>query len=766
MELNNIQAENREQEEISIIEIFFHYLRYWKWFLLSIAICMGLACAYIFYTIPQYRVVSKVLISDEKRGQTMEMVSAFNDLGISAHSNLDNEIEILRSRTLMKSVADSLRTGVSYHKKGMLKGKEIYKKTPVFVSVPNPIAFGSFTVDEVSESVLLIHSDKENFSQQVEIGNELNSPWGILSFSLNPFGTESFPVEVSVGPAFLPSVGVDNINKLSTVVELSMITTTPQKGQDVINTLVANYNKNAIEDKNYVANSTIDFINERLLEVGSDLQEAEKQVEHYQISQGITDLHAQGSLLLSSSNEYRKKIMDVDIQLNLLSEIKAFLLNPTKQENAIPSSIGISDPTVNSLISKYNEANLEKQRETKGMLETHTKLIEYNNRMAFLRNEVLTGINLSEAGLLATKKEWQRQENMSAGKARNLTTQERETRDLLRQQSLKETLFKYLMQKREETLLSLAMATPNARVIDPAFYSSRPIKPQKKIILLTALMIGMIIPIAIIYLKDLFDNKIHTKGDVTKIISAPFLGLVPTMKGNMVPFPVLRVQSAMAEQFRSIISNLDFVLGRNEKQKIISVTSITGGDGKSFFSQNLAMTLATNGKKTLLIDLDLRKSVLVKTLDKVARERGTAAFLSDPKIELREIIDTSHSYHKNLDIIPVRVFPPNPAELLSSERLEQFFQSIAKEDYEYVIIDTAPAGLVSDIYNINPYTLATIFLLRSDYTLKKTLPEIQGLYKDKKLNNLCVVLNAVTDENIHRYGHKHSYYTNDEIISN
>ena len=766
MEQNNIQSDNREQEEISIVEIFFRYFRYWKWFVLSALICVGLAFAYLFYTTPLYKVVSRVVISDDRRGQTVEMISAFSDLGMNApKSNLDNEIEILRSQTLMKSVVDSLRIRVGYFKKETFGRREIYKNTPVFVSVPNPISFGLLTIDLVSENVLSIRSD--DFNQQVEIGKDFDSPWGLLNISHNPFGSESFPIEVLIKnpKGSLPSVAINAVNKTSSVVELSLITATPQKGQDIINTLVAHYNKNAIEDKNYVALSTIDFIDERLSVVSGDLQEAEKRVVDYQVSQGITNMQVQENLLLSSSSEYGKKITDVDIQLDFLAKIKEFILNPVNRDRAIPSNVGITDPTVISSIRNYNELHSEMQRSTVGVLESHPLRIEYNNRIATYRDQVLNGISLAENAEQAKKREFQRQENLSMGRARNLTSQERQTRDLSRQQNLKEGIYNYLLQKREETGLTLATATPNAKVIDPAFYSTNPVKPKKMIILLAALMIAVIIPIAIIYIKDLFDNKIHTKEDVIRGVSAPFLGIVPVTKGNNVsPFPVLKARSSIAERFRSIISNLGFILG-HEKQKIISVTSFTSGDGKSFFSRNLAMTLATTGKKTLLVDMDLRKSMLTKTLEKITKDKGIAAFLSDPKMEIKDIIDTSHAYHKNLDIIPVRVFPPNPAELLSSERLEQLFKSIADENYEYVILDTAPVGLVSDIYSVNPYVLATIFLLRSDYTLRRALPEIQELYKGKKLNNLGVVLNAVTDENIYGYGqygsYKHNYYTDE-----
>ena len=756
MEQNNFQSDNIEQDEISIVEILFHYLRYWKFFIFSIIICLGIAFAYLIYTTPKYKIFSRVVINDDKKGQNIDVMSAFGDLGIVApKSNLDNEIEVLRSQTLMKSVVDSLKIGVSYFKKGSIRNQEIYKKTPVYVNISNIMAKGSFIVDQVSENILVIKSEKDTFEQTVEIGKELNSPWGILYFTTNPFGTESYPIEVFVNPDYLPVVEINAINKTSSAVELSHITATPKKGEDIINTLIAHYNKNAIDDKNYVANSTITFIEERLLAVSGDLEEAEKKVESYQISQGITNLQVQGQLLLASSSEYNKKITDAEIQLGLLGSIKEFIMNPRHKDLAIPANTGITDPTVMSLINKYNDEILLRQRATVGMTESHSVRIEYDARIGLIKDDLLNGIGITEASVQAIKRELIRQENMSMAQARSLTTQERESRDLFRQQNIKENIFNYLLQKREETSLSLVMATPNAKVIDPAFCSKTPVKPKRMIILLAAFMIAIIVPVVVIYLIDLFDNKVHTKYDVTKVISAPFLGVVPVIKGTD-PFPVLKVRSSMAERFRTIISNLEFIVG-SERRKVIAVTSFTSGDGKSFFSRNLAMTLATTGKKTLLVDLDLRKSVLIKTLGLLNIEKGSAMFLSDSRITVNEIIDKSQSFHKNLDIIPVRLFPPNPAELLSSERLKLLFQTIGK-DYEYIIIDTAPAGLVADIYNINPYILSTIFLLRSDYTLKKVLPEIQELYKDKKLNNISIVLNAVTNENIYGYGYQYGQY--------
>jgi capsular exopolysaccharide synthesis family protein len=369
----------------------------------------------------------------------------------------------------------------------------------------------------------------------------------------------------------------------------------------------------------------------------------------------------------------------------------------------------------------------------------------------------LKGIGISETSLTSTIRELQKQESMLIGKARGLSTQEKESRGLYRQQNIKESQVTYLLQKREETGLSLVLATPNAKVIDLADYSSIPVKPKKAIILLAAFILALVIPVSIIYVKDLFDNKIHSKEDIVKILNAPYLGEIPLVKVEQ-PFPVLKVRSSIAERFRTITSNLEFVIG-NEKSKVIAVTSYTSGEGKSFFSLNLAMSLATIGNKTLLIDLDIRKSNLNKNLD-VKVSKGSAIFLSDSKVNIDDITDKSGTYHKNLDIIPVKVFPPNPAELLASDRLDLLFR-LAKDDYEYIIVDTAPVGLVADAFRINQYSSATIFLTRADYTYKQILQEIQELYRDNKLRNLSVVLNAAEPSQRYGYGYGNYYTEND-----
>jgi capsular exopolysaccharide synthesis family protein len=759
METNNIQSEQLVNEEVSFAEIFFHYLKYWKWFVISVVLCLSIAFVYLRFTTKEYNISSKVLIKDDKKGQTSLDMNAFSDLGLMPKiGTFDNEIEILLSKSLLKEVIDSLKIGVSYYSAGAMNKQEIYNNTPVWVSVSNQIDWGSFLLDKKENGSFVITSNSFDFTKEFSINEKINSPWGILSFKENPFGVEKYPVEVTIKhPKSFPLVQINPINKQATVINISTITEVPQKGIDIINTLVNIYNKKAIAEKNYVATNTIRFIDERLAVISGELESAEKNVESYKRSRGLTDIGAEAQIFLNAQTNYSQKISDVTLQLTILRDIKKFLTSPDNTGNMAPANVGLTDPTILTLIQKYNEEIALKNRSTPGMTTKNPLLKEYEDRIALLKENLVKGIGISEAGLQTTLQELTKQENMYLGKTMGLSTQERESRELYRQKEIKESLFIYLLQKKEETGLSLALATPNAIVIDSADYIPIPVKPKRNIILLAALLLGVIIPVAVIYIMDLFDNKLRDKEQLIKIVKAPFLGELPKTKSEK-PFPVLNVRSGIAEKFRIVSSNLSFIV--SEKQvKVIMITSSFSGEGKSFFSQNLAMSLATSGKKTLLIDLDIRKSVLNKYLE-MNPTKGVAMFLADSNITASDIIDVSKRFHKNLDIIPVKVFPPNPAELLASDRLGSLFQML-REQYDYIIVDTAPIALVADAFRINQFADVTIFVTRSDYTYKSSLSDIQLLYKENKLYNLTTVLNAVSSKTHYGYGgdKKHNYYS-------
>ncbi len=765
MEQNNnyIQQQPQEEEEVSFLDVFFHYFRHWKWFILSVVLCMAIAWVYLRYATPEYKVSSKVLIKDEKKGQTVADLSAFSDLGIISHSSsLDNEIEVLKSKTLMQQVKNNLNLGVSYIKEGRIRQVDIYDQTPVFVRVVDQLKSGGFSLSLVEGNKLRIDSELEEFSHTIDIPDEwedpsvkilpdtIVSPWGLLTFQLNHFSdVRQLPIDVVIAdPKSLPVVDISAINKTSSVVDISMVTPNPKKGQDIVNTLIQVYNNQVIEEQRYVASNTIKFIDERLSVISGELKSAELDVERYRQAEGVTNLDAQAQLFLSSSSEYDQKISDTQMQLNILQGIKQWIMNPSNEGEAAPSNVGLTDQTILNLINVYNQEIMEKRRTTIGMTESNPIVIEFNARIGTMRDNLIRGINMAESGLQTSLNELRRKENVYVSKARSLPTQERETRELYRQQSIKESLVLYLMQKQEETGLSLAMAVPNAVVIDPANFSDIPVKPKRMIIYLAAFILGLVIPVVIIYILGLFDNKIHSKEDIQRIVKAPYLGDIPENKKDRI-FPVQNVRSASAEKFRIITSNLRFVIG-DQKHKVIMVTSTFPDEGKSFVSRNLAYSLASIGHKVLLIDSDMRRSVLNQTLQMDAN-KGIAYFLSTPDATLKEV--TEHKeFHPNLSILPVKAFPPNPAELVASPRFAELIE-VAREKYDYVVVDTAPVGLVADAFTINQYANATVFVTRAEVTYKHSLKEIQTYYRDQKLNSLSIVLNAVSAHRGYGYGY-------------
>jgi capsular exopolysaccharide synthesis family protein len=759
METTNMQEQSGE--EGSLADIFFHYLNYWKWFVASLFVCLLISFIYLRYTTREYSVSSRALIKDEQKGRTAMDMNTFSDLGFMPKiGSFDNEIEVLQSKTLMKEVVDSLNLRVAYYTNGKLKKNELYNQTPLWVILKNQIGWGSFILDKKGDT-FSIEAQGADFQKTFKIDEEINSPWGTLTFEKNPFGTGEYPIVVVVRhPKYIPSIQVNPLNKMTTVVDVTTQTEVPQKGIDVINTLIGIYNQRSIAEKNYVANHTIDFINDRITTITEELSSSEQKVEEYKQGQGMTDLTAEAQLFLTSQSEYSKKIIELQNQMSVISSVKNYLSNPDNKNNGAPANVGITDPMVISLMNAYNTEIFEKNRATLGLKPTNSIVREYEERIALLRTNLLKGIDIAENGMETTLNSLKQQSNSYLDKIRNLSVQERESRKLYRDKDIKESLFIYLLQKKEETGLSLVLATPNAIIIDKADYQLTPIQPKGRMIILVALLLGLIIPIAVIYIMDLFDNKLRNKDQLLKEVKAPFLGDIPQLKSAKV-FPVLNVRSAIAEKFRIIVSNLEFVVS-GEKTKVIMITSSFSGEGKSFFSQNLAMSFATLGHKSLLIDLDMRKSVVDKTL-MVKSSKGIAMYLSDPAVTISDIIDNSGSFHKNLDIISIKVFPPNPSELFASDRLDQLFESV-KNQYDYVIVDTAPIGLVADAFRVNQFVDATIYVARADYTYKTALSEMHVLYEQNKLHNLTMVLNGVQSgaRYGYNYGEHYGYYTQED----
>ena len=644
----------------------------------------------------------------------------------------------MSSKELMKEVVDSLRLGTAYYQIGHFKKREIYNRTPIFVHVSNPKDWGTFKLDRIDNSTFSIIDKEKSFSQTFQIDKKIDSPYGELSFSANPFGSDLYPIEVRIkNPRDLPTVSVSPINKRSSIVYLNINTSVPAKGINIIETLIGIYNRQNKEEKNQEAWQTIRFIDDRLPTISKELEQAEKAAENYKRSNDLTDISTEAQSLLLSTNDYAKQGAEVETQLSILAMLQNFLASSENEGKVAPANVGLTDPTVLALMRIYNEEILEKNKNTLGVAATNPLVQEYDKRIALMKLSLLEGITISESSLHLSLMKIYKQEIESSEKKQNFSTHERNWGHLFREKKLKERLFTYLLLRKEETVMSLDMATPGVIVVDEVEYGLVALKISQ--VLLIALAIGLIIPFCFIFIRALFDNKLRDEEQLIKTVKAPFLGSVPFCNTNQA-FPASNLLSRIAEDFGIINSNLYFILSGSEP-KALMVTSSCYGEGKSFFSQNLAMSLATLGKKTLLMDTDMRKSTLSKTL-KINQDKDFSLFLADTDIDYSQIINKTASCHKNLDIIPVKIFPPNPSEILDSKRLDMLFDTLRKE-YDYIIVDTAPIGLVADAFRINSFVDASIFVTRAHFTPKTSLEEIQELYKSKKLHNFCMIINAI-----------------------
>ncbi len=740
-----------------MIEWVARFAHHWKVFLITIVVSISCAYVYLRYTTPLYRVNAKIIINDPAKGQSGIEVSVFSDItaGQSQHAGgVDKEIEILTSGSLNRKVVDSLNYNISYFREGRLKDIELYKRTPVHVRIREFVNTGIIIIDKKDDDKFIVSSIDGNFKYITPPDVYFKSPWGTICLSPDRLSSIEYPITVRIGnPSSVPDISVTPSRSSASVFNISTTTPCPEKGVDFINALIAVYNREAVMEKNMVAVNTTNFIDERLSIISGELNDAERDVDSYKQAHGLTDPTAEAQMFLSTSEDYSKKVSETEMQRNLLLTVKSVLVSSDSESDVIPSNTGLTDPTILYLLGKYNEEVLQKKRMTAGMLPGNPKLKEYNQHIASLRDDLVRGINVSLASMELTIKTLRQQEFIYDARVRALSSQERESRELYRQKEIKESLFVYLLQKREETGLTMMLATPNVKIIDSASSSPRPVSPDSQKVMFGSILLGLILPFLWIYLRSLFDMKVRHKQDVAQLLEIPFLGDIPEAK-NSEPFQVNHLRSSIAEKFRIVVANLNFI--SNNRNKVVLVTSSSSGEGKSFVSRNLALSLATSGKKCLLVDMDIRKSQMSKVVSYNA-QKDMVLYLAEPSTRLDEIVDRSGAIHKNLDIILTRIFPPNPAELLASSRLDDFFNEVTSL-YDYIIVDTPPVGLVADTFRINQFASCGIFVTRLNNTYKEDLREANRIYRDKRLTKLSYILNGVKYGKQYGYHNKGMYY--------
>ena len=760
-----------ESETINIREELEKYLIHWKWFLAGIILSVAMAFLYLRYSTPQYSAKTVVLIKENKKGGVSAELKAFEDLGILGGStnNIDNEIEIIKSRKIIGDVIKKLNYNISYFSEGRVIGMEIYDKhSPVIVKFKKKDSLfyeidTTFTINIISKDRIELKSKLGELMNTVHFDEVINSEIGEFQISRNNKLDEFLSPEkiiVGISPinglidSYQASVNISPVNKNSSVINLSLNGSVLKKAENFLDALVFAYNEDAVIDKSQVSKKTKFFIDERLMKIGKDLDLVNNNLKNFKAKNKLTNIEAESELVLKTISENTKKIIETSIQLKLVQSLNADLKkSQIKGDELLATNLGLEDVSIAQLISEYNKLVLTKRRLLRTASNLNPQIIDLVSQIDGLKSSLQQSLNNSESGLKLTLEQFKKEEIKIASKIAGIPTQELALKDIKLQQEITAGLYTYLLKKKEETAISLAVTVANAKIIDKAYGSSIPVSPKRKIIYLAALLLGLLIPFVSIYLKNLLDTKIHSKKDLEAFLSIPFLGDVPKNETQEKIVIGSDMRSSTAEAFRLIRTNLDFMLTHKKGEaKTIFVTSTTSGEGKSFISINVASSLALSGKKVLLMGMDLRAPKITTYLE-MPDKKGVTNYIADETISFENLLFNVEDIN-NLDIMSSGAVPPNPAELLMTPKVEKLFE-LVKEKYDYIIVDTAPVNLVTDTLLLAKYADLFLYVVRANYLDKRLLTVPQALYNEKRLPNMALVLND-TDSKL-GYGYGYGY---------
>ncbi len=768
----------QSEEQINIQEILFRYLIHWPWFVVSVIVCIAVAWGYLRLTTPIYNISATVLIKDEKKGGGANMSSELEKMGlngfVSSSSNIENEIEVLTSRTLAREVVSSLGLFVTYMDENRFPKRELYRTSPVLVSLtpqeadklPQTMEVGMVLQPSGATDVQIRVGKKEYRKRFEKLPAVFPTDEGTVAFfanndTLSPIRSESVTKErhitayinrpFSVAKEYADFLSIAPTSKATSVVTVSLKNSNTQRGKDYIDKLLEMYNINANNDKNEVAQKTAEFIDERISIISKELGSTEQDLENFKRSAGITDLSSEAQIALTGNAEYEKKRVENQTQINLVTDLQRYLQGI--EYEVLPSNVGLQDAGVAGAIDRYNEMVSERNRLLRTSTESNPAIVNLNASIRAMRGNIQTTLDATLKGLEITRADLAREASRYSRRISDAPTQERQFVSIARQQEIKSGLYLMLLQKREENAIVLAAIANNAKIIDEAQADGAPISPKRMMIYLAALVFGIGIPVGIIYLIGLTKFKIEGRADVEKLTSLPVIGDIPLADEKTGSIAVFENQNnLMSETFRNVRTNLQFMLENGKN--VILVTSTISGEGKSFISANLAISLSLLGKKVVIVGLDIRKPGLNKVFNIPKKEHGITQYLTNPAINLMDLVQPS-DINKSLYILPGGTVPPNPTELLARDGLEKAVETL-KQNFDYVILDTAPIGMVTDTLLIGRVADLSVYVCRADYTCKAEFTLINELAENNKLPNLCIAINGV-DLQKKKYGYYYGY---------
>ena len=780
--VNERQCET-EDEKIDIQQLLFKYIIHWPWFVGAVLVCLIGAWIYLRMATPVYNISATVLIKDDKKGGNTGSMVGLEELGlsglISSSQNIDNELEVLRSKTLVKEVINLLNLYVSYTDEDGFPSKNMYKTSPVLVSLTpqeaekltDPMVVEMALYGEGGLEVNVTVGDKEYQKHFEKLPAVFPMDEGTLAFFQSPDSlslkkdtmeassnirhiTAKIKSPMKVARAYCENLKIEPTSKTTSVAVISLKNSSLQRGQDFINQLLEMYNRNTNNDKNEIAQKTAEFIDERINIISKELGSTEANLENFKRNAGITDLTSEAQIALTGNAEYEKKRVENRTQISLIEDLRKYIRG--NEYEVLPGNIGLQDPGLVATIERYNEMLVERKRLLRTSTENNPTIINLDTSIRAMKSNVQATLDGSLKGLLITKADLEREASRFSRRISDAPGQERQFVSIARQQEIKAGLYLMLLQKREENAIALAATANNAKIIDEAIADDIPVSPKRRMIYLIALVLGIGIPVGIIYLIGLTKFKLEGRADVEKLTTIPIVGDIPLTDeknekdGSIAVFE--NQNNLMSETFRNIRTNLQFML-QNDK-KVILVTSTVSGEGKSFISANLAISLSLLGKKVVIVGLDIRKPGLNKVFRLSTKEKGITLYHANPETDLMSLVQPS-DINQNLYILPGGTVPPNPTELLARDGLDKAIE-ILKKSFDYVVLDTAPVGMVTDTLLIGRVADLSVYVCRADYTHKVEYTLINELAEEKKLPNLCTVINGV-DLKRRKYGYYYGY---------
>ena len=703
------QTNGRGDQSLNFLDLMVYLLSKWKWFLLSVVVFGGLAWVKYARSPLVYFRSTTVIIKDPSNKTSTAGLDRYDNFINKV--NVANEILQFRSKRLMREVVQRVHADVSYKIKDGLRSNELYTQSPVMVSFSDVSAssYVAFTVTPKDAKTVEL-SDFSGYGEGQKLTVRMNDTVALRNARIvvtptNFYGTSwiDVPIRVQKSPLdaivsyYQGSMGIRQEEDESSILTLSMKDASPSRAEDVLNMLVTVYNEEAIKDKNQVAVNTANFINDRLIIIGQELGDVESNLETFKRTNQVVDISSSANMYMGESQKYNTDVLELETQLRLAQYIRDYLTDPRKEVDLIPANTGISDMNIESQINQYNNAKLRRDKLIDDSSENNPIVEELNNSLRAMKQTIIRAVDNMIVSLDVKRKDAQSREVRAQNRVASIPTKERKMLSIERQQKIKETLYLFLLNRREENALSQAMADNNARVIDSAEGSNAPIAPNRNKNLLLGVLLGLAVP-GVYFLMVLFmDTRIHGRKDLEGVVSIPFLGEIPLDK-NAVKQRRKRKQEAFAvsedgddmvsEAFRILRTNMAFMAKKGKDMKIITFTSFNEGAGKTFISRNLAMSFVYAQKRVAIVDLDIRKGTMSRFFDKHAT--GVTNYLSDTSVTLDDIIQ----HHDKFDVITAGPVAPNPAELLMDERLDELFAEL-RQRYDYVIADSVPVGIIA-----------------------------------------------------------------------